>query len=128
MGILGTEVYFDVSTHRENIQYLLRQFPRLPFVNNYVLYEMLDVFGDSIPKIPEFEDQINQFDFQSTVKGQLSKPVVLKSSVQETMFVESILGELHRRLDGKSEHKVLPFQLGLFAKALTTKKFMFDHH
>ena len=44
------------------------------------------------------------------------------------MFVESILSELNKRIDGRSSIKIQPFQIGLFAKALTSKQFMFDQN
>ena len=61
MGILGTEIYFEAGTQVDSAQYLMRQFARIPVVNNFVLYEMLDVFGDLIPEIPEFKEQIKEF-------------------------------------------------------------------
>ena len=39
----------------------MRQFSQISLVNTYVLYEMLDVFGDFVPAIPEFEKQIDAF-------------------------------------------------------------------
>ena len=110
MSILGTEVYFDSFAPKESAQYLMRQFTRIPLVNNFVLYEMLDVFGDLIPTIPEFKQAIADFEYNSrNSKGVLSKPIVLKDSIQETMFVESILGELNRRLHGRTEFTIKPF-------------------
>ena len=62
LSILGTEVYFLVDTHRENLQYLMRQFTELPNINILALQEILDVFGDSIQVLPELKAQIDAFE------------------------------------------------------------------
>lgn len=63
MSILGTEIYFEATAPKESSQYLMRQFTRIPLVNNFVLYEMLDVFGDLIPAIPEFKQEIDDYKY-----------------------------------------------------------------
>ena len=81
MGILGTEIYFEAGTQVDSAQYLMRQFARIPLVNNFVLYEMLDVFGDLIPEIPEFKKQIEDFHTNSETKSKVTKPIVMKNAI-----------------------------------------------
>ena len=81
VGILGTEIYFEAGTQVDNSKYLMRQFARIPLVNNFVLYEMLDVFGDLIPEIPEFKEQIKEFHQNFDVKSKVTKPIVMKNSI-----------------------------------------------
>lgn len=43
------------------------------------------------------------------------------------MFVEAILGEVNRRLEGKNfNNPIQPFQLGLVSKMIAAKAFVYD--
>ena len=43
------------------------------------------------------------------------------------MFVEAILGEVNRRLEGKDfTNPIQPFQLGLVSKMIAAKAFVYD--
>ena len=63
------------------------------------------MFGDLIPEIPEFKVKIKEFHQDVDTKN-ITKPIILKNSIQETMFVESILAELNKRIDGRSNMKI----------------------